>query len=104
MKKLTLARLKVSLTLSLQEVMVLKHSICKLQTTGYRHKKSSSCRIYEDESSPSALSQSPEHPAPGQTPARIQNVYVIFYLCNNTSSNLNIFQCHITECPVNNRS
>jgi hypothetical protein len=97
MKKLTLARLKLSLTLSLQEVTVWRHSICKLQTTGYQHKKSSSCTIYEDELSPSALSQSPEHPAPGQTPARIQNVHVIFYLFNNTFSNLKIFQCQRIE-------
>jgi hypothetical protein len=53
--------------------------------------------ISEDELFPSALSQSPERPAPGQTPARIQNVYVIFYLFNNTFSNLKIFQCQRIE-------
>jgi hypothetical protein len=31
-------------------------------------------------------------------------VHVIFYLFNNTFSNLKIFQCQRIEWPVNNRS
>ena len=90
-------------------MMVWRHSTCRQQTGGCRHRSCSSCRIYEGESSPSVLSLSQGHLTLGQTPSnnncmckstRKQSVVFIYScrICMDKSSNyiLSLSQEHLT--------
>lgn len=61
-------RKRETLTWNLRAVMDVTHSTCRKQREGYLHRRNSSCTTSWDGSSPSALSQSPGHPALDQTP------------------------------------
>lgn len=80
---------KGKLTWNLPARMDVTHSTCKKQREGYLHTRNSSCRTSWDGLSPSALSQSPEHPALDQTPGE-KAVEDELYLSNpDTESILN---------------
>lgn len=63
-------------TLSLQAEMVERRSTCMMQKGGCLHRMSSSCMTSWGGWSPSAPSQSPEHPAPDQTPKKTEKVSI----------------------------
>ena len=75
-------------TLNQPRGKVWQHSTCRQQTVVCRHKSCSSCKTCGDGWSPSAPSQFPGHPAPGQTP---EFTKVVVY--NNLSHKIKIMLC-----------